>query len=101
MVHQSLIVRYTCTGLAGLDVLVVKVSDFFLKFLEVSHLVVSLLTQFLLDIGAVFNLICTNRDQMIMEKIERHFDHYIPEVILMNNGTLVHVCFLIFCSTLV
>ncbi|KAJ4790829.1 ATP-dependent RNA helicase DBP5 [Rhynchospora pubera] len=30
--------------------------------------------------GAVFNLVCTDRDQMIMEKIEKHFAHYIPEV---------------------
>ncbi|XP_078445801.1 P-loop containing nucleoside triphosphate hydrolases superfamily protein [Wolffia australiana] len=30
--------------------------------------------------GAVFNLICTDRDKMIMEKIERHFAHVVPEV---------------------
>ncbi|KAJ3673278.1 hypothetical protein LUZ60_006652 [Juncus effusus] len=30
--------------------------------------------------GAIFNLICTDTDRMIMEKIERHFDHHIPEI---------------------
>ncbi|KAJ9559016.1 hypothetical protein OSB04_013630 [Centaurea solstitialis] len=30
--------------------------------------------------GAVFNLLCDNRDAMIMEKIERHFNHYVTEV---------------------
>ncbi|CAA6671271.1 unnamed protein product [Spirodela intermedia] len=30
--------------------------------------------------GAVFNLICTDRDRMIMEKIERHFAHEVPKV---------------------
>ncbi|MQM02353.1 hypothetical protein Taro_035119 [Colocasia esculenta] len=30
--------------------------------------------------GAIFNLICSDRDKMIMEKIERHFAHQIPEV---------------------
>lgn len=30
--------------------------------------------------GAVFNLTTTDRDRMIMEKIERHFQHQIPEV---------------------
>ncbi|XP_072980598.1 DEAD-box ATP-dependent RNA helicase 38 [Typha angustifolia] len=30
--------------------------------------------------GAVFNLLCTDWDKSIMEKIERHFQHYIPEV---------------------
>lgn len=41
-----------------------------------------------LEIGAVFNLICTDRDQMIMEKIERHFEHYIPEVLIMLSNLL-------------
>ncbi|XP_076917804.1 DEAD-box ATP-dependent RNA helicase 38-like [Bidens hawaiensis] len=30
--------------------------------------------------GAVFNLLCGDRDRMIMEKIERHFNHYVAEV---------------------
>ncbi|KAJ0645319.1 putative RNA helicase [Helianthus annuus] len=30
--------------------------------------------------GAVFNLLCGDRDRMIMEKIERHFNHYVTEV---------------------
>ncbi|KAK1426047.1 hypothetical protein QVD17_14715 [Tagetes erecta] len=30
--------------------------------------------------GAVFNLLCGDRDNMIMEKIERHFNHYVTEV---------------------
>ncbi|KAI3800122.1 hypothetical protein L1987_35432 [Smallanthus sonchifolius] len=30
--------------------------------------------------GAVFNLLCGDRDNMIMEKIERHFNHYATEV---------------------
>lgn len=30
--------------------------------------------------GAVFNLLCGERDNMIMEKIERHFNHYVTEV---------------------
>ncbi|XP_010918007.1 DEAD-box ATP-dependent RNA helicase 38 [Elaeis guineensis] len=30
--------------------------------------------------GAVFNLLCTDRDRLLLEKIERHFNHYIPEV---------------------
>lgn len=36
----------------------------------------------------MFNLICTDRDQMIMEKIERHFEHYIPEVLIMLSNLL-------------
>ncbi|PKA64650.1 DEAD-box ATP-dependent RNA helicase 38 [Apostasia shenzhenica] len=30
--------------------------------------------------GAAFNLLCTDRDRILMEKIERHFNHTIPEV---------------------
>lgn len=30
--------------------------------------------------GAVFNLICTDRDRTLMEKIERHFAHQVPKV---------------------
>lgn len=30
--------------------------------------------------GAAFNLVCTERDKMIMEKIERHFNHVVREV---------------------
>nr|XP_043610737.1 DEAD-box ATP-dependent RNA helicase 38 [Erigeron canadensis] len=30
--------------------------------------------------GAVFNLLCGDRDKLIMEKIERHFNHYVTEV---------------------
>ncbi|GJT50744.1 DEAD-box ATP-dependent RNA helicase 38 [Tanacetum coccineum] len=30
--------------------------------------------------GAVFNLLCGERDEKIMEKIERHFNHYVAEV---------------------
>ncbi|KAL4560445.1 hypothetical protein LXL04_032596 [Taraxacum kok-saghyz] len=30
--------------------------------------------------GAVFNLLCGDRDKMVMEKIERHFNHYVTEV---------------------
>nr|XP_010932660.1 DEAD-box ATP-dependent RNA helicase 38 [Elaeis guineensis] len=30
--------------------------------------------------GAVFNLLCTDTDRSLMEKIERHFDLHIPEV---------------------
>ncbi|KAJ6853281.1 DEAD-box ATP-dependent RNA helicase 38-like [Iris pallida] len=30
--------------------------------------------------GVVFNLLCTDRDKMIMEKIERHFNHFVEEV---------------------
>ncbi|KAG9455335.1 hypothetical protein H6P81_008239 [Aristolochia fimbriata] len=30
--------------------------------------------------GAVFNLLCTERDHMIMEKIEKHFDHEVVTV---------------------
>ncbi|WOK97201.1 LOS4 [Canna indica] len=32
--------------------------------------------------GAAFNLLCTDRDRSVMEKIERHFQHQIPEPIL-------------------
>ncbi|KAJ8478951.1 hypothetical protein OPV22_022678 [Ensete ventricosum] len=30
--------------------------------------------------GAVFNFLCTDRDRSVMEKIERHFQHHIPEI---------------------
>nr|XP_043620686.1 DEAD-box ATP-dependent RNA helicase 38-like [Erigeron canadensis] len=30
--------------------------------------------------GAVFNLLCGDTDNMIMKKIERHFNHYVAEV---------------------
>ncbi|URE48709.1 ATP-dependent RNA helicase [Musa troglodytarum] len=30
--------------------------------------------------GAVFNFLCTARDRSVMEKIERHFRHHIPEI---------------------
>ncbi|GJX00910.1 DEAD-box ATP-dependent RNA helicase 38 [Tanacetum coccineum] len=30
--------------------------------------------------GAVFNLLCGERDEKIIEKIERHFNHYVAEV---------------------
>ncbi|XP_077244576.1 P-loop containing nucleoside triphosphate hydrolases superfamily protein [Tasmannia lanceolata] len=30
--------------------------------------------------GAVFNLICTDRDNMIMDKIEKHFEHQVATV---------------------
>lgn len=32
-----------------------------------------------LAIGAVFNLLCSDRDRKIMEEIERYFQHQIPE----------------------
>lgn len=33
--------------------------------------------------GAAFNLLCTESDKKIMERIERHFNHFIREVELM------------------
>ncbi|XP_020577926.1 DEAD-box ATP-dependent RNA helicase 38-like [Phalaenopsis equestris] len=30
--------------------------------------------------GAAFNLLCSDRDRMLVQKIERHFNHIIPEV---------------------
>eukprot|EP00262_Sarcandra_glabra_P007385 TRINITY_DN2014_c0_g1_i1.p1 TRINITY_DN2014_c0_g1~~TRINITY_DN2014_c0_g1_i1.p1 ORF type:complete len:548 (-),score=96.05 TRINITY_DN2014_c0_g1_i1:309-1772(-) len=30
--------------------------------------------------GAIFNLLCTDRDNMLMEKIEKHFGHYVAVV---------------------
>lgn len=30
--------------------------------------------------GAVFNLLCGDRDEMITQKIERHFNHYVDDV---------------------
>ncbi|KAG0494988.1 hypothetical protein HPP92_005982 [Vanilla planifolia] len=30
--------------------------------------------------GAAFNFLCTEKDRTLMEKIERHFDHTVPEV---------------------
>ncbi|WOK97199.1 DEAD-box ATP-dependent RNA helicase 38-like isoform X1 [Canna indica] len=30
--------------------------------------------------GAVFNFLCTDRDRSVMEKIERHYQHQIPEI---------------------
>ncbi|KAI3800111.1 hypothetical protein L1987_35421 [Smallanthus sonchifolius] len=35
--------------------------------------------------GAVFNLLCGDRDNMIMEKIERHFNHNVTEVSSWNS----------------
>ena len=37
----------------------------------------------LMKTGAVFNLICGDRDKMIMDKIEQHFAHVVPEVIII------------------
>lgn len=77
--------RYTCIGLEELDASVVKVSNHFSIFFLLKFLSFCFFTNtiFFLEIGAVFNFICTDRDQMIMEKIERHFAHYIPEVLIM------------------
>ncbi|URE43546.1 ATP-dependent RNA helicase [Musa troglodytarum] len=36
-------------------------------------------------LGAVFNFLCTARDRSVMEKIERHFRHHIPEEILFDS----------------
>ncbi|XP_042433549.1 DEAD-box ATP-dependent RNA helicase 38-like [Zingiber officinale] len=30
--------------------------------------------------GAVFNFLCTDRDKLVMEKIQQHFQHPIPEI---------------------
>lgn len=39
--------------------------------------------QFLLYLaGAVFNLLCGDRDDMLMTKIENHFNHQVTEVIV-------------------
>ncbi|KAJ0705416.1 putative RNA helicase [Helianthus annuus] len=40
--------------------------------------------------GAVFNLLCGDRDKMVMEKIERHFNRYFTEVSISHGlATLV------------
>jgi hypothetical protein len=36
---------------------------------------------FFITTGAVFNLLSTEWEKTIMEKIENHFQHFIPEVI--------------------
>lgn len=41
--------------------------------------------------GAVFNLICTDRDRTLMEKIERHFAHQVPKV--YNHPPPLPLCF--------
>ncbi|KAK6140064.1 hypothetical protein DH2020_026199 [Rehmannia glutinosa] len=38
-----------------------------------------------LCVGAVFNLLCLDRDDMIMAKIEKHFNHQITEVAPWNS----------------
>ena len=39
--------------------------------------------------GAVFNLLCDDRDDKIMAKIERHFNTEVPEVCSLINMFLV------------
>ncbi|KAI3793072.1 hypothetical protein L1987_35685 [Smallanthus sonchifolius] len=44
--------------------------------------------------GAVFNLLCGDRDNMIMEKVERHFNHYATEysnILIMLGSKKTHL----------
>lgn len=42
----------------------------------------------LLPTGAVFNLLCGDRDEMLMSKIERYFNSQVKEVILKTAVSL-------------